>query len=383
MIFKVNVFYFDNAATTRVKDGVLKEMIPFFSVEYGNPSSIYGLGREAKRAVELARQRVANLIGANKNEIYFTSGGSESDNLALKGIAFALKGRGNHIITSKIEHPAILESCKYLEKFGFIITYLNVDSEGKIMLDELSQAINDKTILISIMFANNEIGTIQDVRKISKIVHSNNVIFHTDAVQAVGNVEIDVEGLGIDMLSVSSHKIYGPKGVGALYVRKGIDFEKIINGGHQEKDQRAGTENVAGIVGFGKACELARVYLNEHINKIKSLRDYFFTEVKKNIKGIKINGSFHDRLPGNANISFQGINGMDLLLELDNKGICVSSGSACSSGSGEPSRVLTTIGLKNDLAKGTLRVSLGEFNTKEEVDYLVKCLSETVNMLRK
>lgn len=375
-------FYFDNAATTRIKDEALKEMIPFFCFEYGNPSSIYRLGREAKRAVELARERVANLIGANKNEIYFTGGGSESDNLALKGVAFALKEKGNHIITSKIEHPAILESCKYLEKFGFNVTYLNVDSEGKIMLDELSQAIRDKTILISIMFANNEIGTIQNIKKISTIAHSKNIIFHTDAVQAIGNVKIDVEEMGIDMLSMSSHKIYGPKGVGALYVRKGVEFEKIIDGGHQEKDKRAGTENVAGIVGFGKACELARVGLNGHIDKIKKLRDYFFDEVKINIDGIKINGSLEDRLPGNANISFEGINGMDLILELDNRGICASSGSACSSGSGAPSHVLTAIGLDSNLARGALRISLGEFNTKEDVDYLVRCLRETVNGLR-
>lgn len=379
----MSFFYFDNAATTRVKDDVLKEMMPFFSVEYGNPSSIYALGREARRAVDMSRQRVASLIGAEKKEIYFTSGGSESDNLALKGIAIALKDRGNHIITSKIEHPAILESCKYLEKFGFEVTYLNVDSEGKIMFNELIQSISDKTILISVMFANNEIGTIQEVKKISKIAHSKNIIFHTDAVQAIGNVKIDVNEIGIDMLSMSSHKIYGPKGVGALYVRKEIDFEKIINGGHQEKDKRAGTENVAGIVGFGKACELARFDLEDHIDKIQKLRDYYLDEVKNNIDEIKINGSLDNRLPGNANISFEGINGMDLILELDNKGICASSGSACSSGSGAPSHVLTAIGLDKQLAKSALRVSLGEFNTKEDVDYLVKCLRESISLLRK
>lgn len=382
MILKMNYLYFDNAATTRVKDEVFKEMVPFFCAEYGNPSSIYGLGRKAKRAIELARQRVANLIEANKNDIYFTGGGTESDNLALKGVAFALKEKGNHIITSKIEHPAVLESCKFFEKYGFNVTYLNVNSEGRVKIDELIESINDKTILISVMFANNEIGTIQDIAEIGKIAHTKNIIFHTDAVQAAGNVKINVDKMGIDMLSMSSHKIYGPKGVGALYVRKGIDFEKIINGGHQEKDKRAGTENVAGIVGFGKACELARVGLNEHIYKIQNLRDYFFSEVKNRINGIKINGSLEDRLPGNANISFQGINGMDLLLELDNKGICASSGSACSSGSGKPSHVLTAIGLKNELARGALRVSVGEFNTKEDVDYLVKCLCETINGLR-
>ncbi len=253
---------------------------------------------------------------------------------------------------------------------------------GKINLEELAQAITDKTILISIMFANNEIGTIQEVEKISKIAHLNNIIFHTDAVQAAGNVKIDVRNLGIDMLSMSSHKIYGPKGVGALYVRKGINFEKFINGGHQEKNKRAGTENVAGIVGFGKACELASKCLDAHIDYIQHLRDYYISNVIKRIDRIKINGTMQSRLPGNANISFEQINGGDLLLELDNKGICASSGSACTSGSSEPSHVLTAIGLKSDLAAGALRVSFGEFNTKEEVDYLINCLIQSVNKLR-
>ena len=248
-------YYFDNAATTKIKDEVLKEMLPYLSIEYGNPSSLYSIGRRAKKAIDTSREKVANLIGADKNEIYFTAGGSESDNIALKGVAYANKDRGNHIITSKIEHPAILDYCKMLERQGLEITYLNVDNMGNVNLEELKQAITDNTVLVSIMFANNEIGTIQKIEEISKIAHSKNIIFHTDAVQAVGNVRIDVKKMGIDMLSMSSHKINGPKGVGALYVRKQIDFDKIINGGHQEKNKRAGTENVGGIAGFGKACE--------------------------------------------------------------------------------------------------------------------------------
>ena len=261
--------YFDNAATTRVKIEVLKEMIPYFSEEYGNPSSIYQIGRKAKRAVDFARERVANLINSDKSEIYFTGCGSESDNTALKGIAYKNRSKGNHIITSKIEHPAILDSCKMLEKQGFEITYLNVDKNGFVNLAELENSITDKTILISIMFANNEIGTIEPIEQIAKIAKKRNIIFHTDAVQAVGNVHIDVEKMGIDMLSMSGHKIYGPKGIGVLYVRSGVEFEKFMNGGHQEKNKRAGTENLAGIVGIGKACELAKMNMEEHIKQIQ------------------------------------------------------------------------------------------------------------------
>lgn len=380
--FIVETFYFDNAATTKVKEEVLKEMMPYFSLEYGNPSSLYSIGRRAKRAIEEARVKVAKLIGADKNEIYFTGCGSESDNTALKGIAYNKKEQGNHIITTKIEHPAILDSCKMLEKQGFEITYLNVDSNGLINLEELEMAITEKTILISIMFANNEIGTIQEIEKIAKIAKSKGIIFHTDAVQAVGNVPIDVKKLGIDMLSMSAHKIYGPKGVGALYVRCGINFEKFMNGGHQEKNKRSGTENVVGIVGFGKACELSDKNLTIHINHLKKLRDYYFSEVSKKITKIKINGSMDNRLPGNANISFEGVNGQDLLLELDSKGICASSGSACTSKIAAPSHVLTAIGLESNLVNSALRVTFGEFNTKEEVDYLVNSLSVSVDKLR-
>ncbi len=376
-------FYFDNAATTRVRPEVLKEMIPYFSEEYGNPSSIYHIGRRAKRTIENAREKVANLINAEKNEIYFTGCGSESDNTALKGIAYAKKTQGNHIITTKIEHPAILDSCATLEKQGFKVTYLNVNKDGIVNLQELENAITDKTILISVMFANNEIGTIQPIRQIANIAKKNNIIFHTDAVQAVGNVFIDVKKMGIDMLSMSGHKIYGPKGIGALYVRKGIEFEKFLNGGHQERNKRAGTENLTGIVGLGKACEFSQKNLNEHINHLTTLRDYYISQVKKNIKDIRINGSMEHRLPGNSNISFKGIDGTALLLELDKKGICASSGSACTSGDSNPSHVLTSIGLPKEFTSCALRVTFGEFNSKWEIDYLVKNLKEIVERLRK
>ena len=313
------IIYFDNAATTKVKKEVLDVMMPYFDTEYGNPSSIYKLGRSAKRAIEDARKEVADLIGADKGEIYFTSSGSESDNTALKGIANKYKDKGKHIITSKIEHPAILDSCAELERQGYEITYLNVDKSGRIIIDELKDSIRDDTILISIMYANNEIGTIQPIREISKIAKEKKIIFHTDAVQAVGNEYIDVKKMGIDMLSLSGHKIYGPKGVGALYVKKGIEFTKFINGGHQEKDKRAGTENTTGIIGLGKACELARNGLDTHIKKMQQLRDYYIAQVQEKIADIKINGSLSNRLPGNSNISFSGIDGSALLLELDKK----------------------------------------------------------------
>lgn len=378
----MDTYYFDNGATTKVKQEVLDEMIPYFSEEYGNPSSIYSLARNAKKGIEEAREKVANLIGAKKNEIYFVGCGSEADNTALKGIAYSKRNKGNHIITTKIEHPAILDSCKFLEKQGFEITYLNVDDKGFINLDELRKTIKKETILISVMFANNEIGTIEPIEEIAQIAKDNDIIFHTDAVQAVGNVKINVQEMKIDMLSLSGHKIYGPKGVGALYVREGIDFEKFINGGHQEKNKRAGTENTAGIIGLGKAAELAKTNLETHIQNMKNLRDYYIEEVQKNIANIKINGPLNARLPGNSNISFLGINANDLLLELDNVGICASSGSACTSNDPTPSHVLTAIGLNSDEIKGALRITLGEFNTKEEIDYLVQNLKEAVQKLR-
>ena len=377
------VIYFDNAATTKVKDEVFKEMVPQLTQEYGNPSSIYNIGRKAKKAIEEAREKVAKLIGADKNDIYFTSCGSESDNTALKGIAYSNKNKGNHIITSKIEHHAMLESCKQLETQGFEVTYLNVNKEGIVDLEELRKAINENTILISIMFANNEIGTIQPIEEIAKIAQEKNIIFHTDAVQAVGNVPINVKDMGIDMLSLSGHKIYGPKGVGALYVKKGIEFTKFMNGGHQEKNKRAGTENVASIVGLGKACELSGIGMKQHIKHLKELRDYYNKEVQDKIKGTKINGTMEKRLPGNSNISFKGIDAGGLLLELDKKGICASSGSACTSGNAEPSHVLTAIGLEPEYIQGALRITIGEFNTKAQIDYLVENLIEDVNKLRK
>lgn len=298
----MDTYYFDNGATTKVKEEVLNEMIPFFSEEYGNPSSVYHLARNAKKAVEEAREKVANLIGAKKNEIYFVGSGSEADNTALKGIAYKNKKYKNHIITSKIEHHAVLESCQFLESQGFEVTYLNVDEKGFINLNELRQAITDKTALISIMFANNEIGTIEPIEEIAEIAKQRGIIFHTDAVQAVGNTKIDVGKMKIDMLSLSGHKIYGPKGIGALYVKENIQFEKFINGGHQERDKRAGTENTAGIVGLGKACQLANNDIENHIKKMKLFRNYYIDEVSKKISNIRINGAINARLPGNSNI---------------------------------------------------------------------------------
>lgn len=370
----MRIRYFDNAATTKVKEEVLIEMFPYFMESYGNPSSMYSLGRRNKRAIEEARSKVASLIGCNTHEIYFTSGGSESDNMAIKGFAYANKEKGNHIITSKIEHHAVLETCQNLEKQGFEVTYLNVDQDGKIDLEQLINSITDKTILISVMFANNEIGTIQDIEEISKIAKNKNIIFHTDAVQAVGNVPIDVKKLNIDMLSLSSHKIYGPKGIGALYIKDGIHLDKFINGGHQERNFRAGTENVSGMVGLGEACKIADRELINHIDYLKSLRDYYISRLKDEVNDIKINGSLIDRLPGNINVSFKDIDASIMLIKLDEFGICASAGSACNTGSEEPSHVLTAIGLEPCYANGALRITFGDDNTKEDVDYLIDCI---------
>ena len=374
--------YFDNAATTKLDDEVLKEMLPYLKDNYGNPSSIYNLGREARKAIEDSREKIAKVLNCKANEIYFTAGGSESDNTAIKGIAKANKKRGNHIITSKIEHPAVLETCKQLEKEGFEITYISVDEKGIVDLEELKKSIKPTTILITIMFANNEIGTIQPIEEIGKIAKGNNIYFHTDSVQAFGSIKIDVQKLNIDSLSLSGHKFYGPKGVGALYVKTGVPFEKFISGGHQERNKRAGTENVAGIVGIGKAIELAYENLDEYNKKIKELRDYYVKQVEEKIPYIKINGDMEKRLPGNSNISFRFIEGEGLLLNLDLKGICASSGSACTSGSLDPSHVLLAIGLPHEIAHGSLRVSIGKYNTKEEIDYLIENLMEIVTRLR-
>lgn len=378
----MKVRYFDNSATTKVRKEVLDKMFPYYMLEYGNPSSLYKLGRTARVAVEKARRNVANLINCDKNEIYFTSGGTESDNTALKGIMNLDKNIGKHLITTKIEHPAILNTCRRLEENGFKVTYLNVDKDGIVNIEELNNSITEETVLISIMFANNEIGSIQPIEEIGKIAKKRGIIFHTDAVQACGNIDIDVKKLNIDMLSLSGHKMGAPKGIGTLYVKKNIEFKNLIEGGHQEKDKRAGTENVPGIVGLGEACRLAKNDMENHINKLKTLRDYYFQKIKKNISDVKINGSIEYRLPGNANTSFKGINGGELLMKLDEKGICASAGSACSSGSSMPSHVLTAIGLKNEYLEGTLRVTFGDENTKEDVDYLVKSLVEIIHNIK-
>lgn len=375
----MEIRYFDHAATTPVREEVIKEMLPYFNLEYGNPSTMYTLGRNAKKAMNQARKQIAKAINSETREIYFTSCGSESDNLAIKGFAYANKEKGNHIITTKIEHHAVLDTCKTLEKQGFEVTYLNVNSNGLINLQELVNSITNKTILISVMFANNEIGTIEPIEEIGKIANKNNIVFHTDAVQAIGNVRIDVKKLNIDMLSLSGHKFYAPKGVGALYVKNGIEFQKLQDGGEQEENKRAGTENVAQIVGMGKAIESIYDEFDEYNKKLKNLRNLFFKEVQQRIPEIKINGDLEKRLPGNANISFKNISGGELLFKLDEKGICASAGSACSTSNPMLSHVLTAIGLESNLAENTLRISFGKENTEEDVIYLINCLENIVN----
>lgn len=372
------LIYFDHGATTKVDDRVLNKMLPYFSINYGNPSSAYFLGRRNKRIIEESRNIVADCIGASSKEIYFTSCGSESDNLALKGIAYANENKGKHIITSKIEHPAILNTCKTLEKQGFEVTYLNVDNRGFVKLDELENSIRKDTILISIMFANNEIGTIQLIEKIAKIAKLNNIYFHTDAVQAVGNIRINVKELGIDLLSMSAHKFYGPKGMGALYVKNGVKFDRIQDGGHQEKGKRSGTENVPGIVGLAEAIRISYKEFEYNNKKILNLRNYFIERLKQIDSRIKINGDLEKRLPGNINASFPNTDGQQLLLTLDEYGICASAGSACSTGSSVPSHVLTSIGLSKEEISGTLRFTLGKENTKQEIDYVINVLKDII-----
>ena len=370
------IYYFDHSATTAVDEEVLREMIPYFSVSYGNPSSAYSIGRKNKMVIECARNQVAKVLNAKPREIYFTGCGSESDNLALKGIVKACKKEKKHIITSKIEHHAILNSCKTLESKGVDVTYLNVDNKGRISLEELENSIRPETILISIMTANNEIGTIEPLKEIGSIARKHNVIFHTDAVQGIGNIKIDVDDMNIDMLSMSAHKFYGPKGVGALYVREGTKIDEIQDGGHQEKGKRAGTENVAGIVGMGRAIELAYKNIDGYNEKLLSLREYCENKLKNNFKNIRFNGDLNNKLAGNISVSFIGQESSEILLELDEYGICVSAGSACNTGSLNPSHVLTAIGLNNEEATGTIRISLGKENTKEEIDYLVEKLKD-------
>lgn len=375
--------YLDNAATTKMDNRVYEEMLPYLKEKYGNPSSTYKIGRDNKKIIENARKEVALNLNANPSEIYFTSGGSESDNMALKGIALSNIDKGKHIITSKIEHPAVLDTCKELEREGFEISYIGVDENGIVNLKELEDTIRKDTILISIMFANNEIGTIQPIDEIGQIAKKYNILFHTDSVQAIGNVKIDVQNMNIDSLSLSAHKFYGPKGIGILYLRDGVKFRKYLNGGHQERNKRAGTENVSAIVGMGKALELAYHSMEEHNSKIKELRDYYEQRVKEEIDNIKINGNIENRLPGNSNISFENADGEGILLNLDMQGVCASSGSACTSGSLNPSHVLLAIGVEQELAKNSLRISIGKYNTKEEVDYLVDNLKQIIDRMRK
>lgn len=376
----MKIIYCDHSATTKVKKEVLNEMIPYYMNQYGNASSLYSVGRDAKYAITQARRRVARAINASAQEIYFTSCGSESDNLALKGFCHANKQKGKHIITSKIEHPAILQTCLALEKEGFEVIYLDVDKNGFVDINQLTNAIRKDTILVSIMTANNEIGTIEDIKAIGSICKNNNIIFHTDSVQAIGNVKIDVQEMNIDMLSMSAHKFYGPKGVGALYVREGIEFDRIQDGGHQERDKRSGTENVAGIAGLGKAIELASNNFDDYTKKLTTIRDYFIDKAIKEFgkENVRINGDLNKRLPGHVSISFKGKDSNLILLELDKKGICASGGSACCSSSATPSHVLQAIKLERKWAEGTIRLTFGDDNTKEDVDYIIESLKEII-----
>lgn len=376
------LIYMDNAATTAVKPEVLDAMLPYLKEGYGNPSSIYTLGQKAKEAVEEARGKVAKALNADQDEIFFTGGGSESDNWVLKGIADAYKNKGNHIITSKIEHHAILHTAEYLEKHGYEVTYLDVDENGLVDPADLERAITDQTILISIMFANNEIGTIEPIKELAEIAHKHDILFHTDAVQAVGHVPIDVKEMKIDMLSLSGHKIHAPKGIGALYLKKGIRLPNLIHGGAQEKTRRAGTENVPGIVALGKAIELATENIEEKGAKTAKLRDYMIEQIENRIPYARLNGHRTKRLPGNINFSFEFIEGEGILLFLDLAGIAASSGSACTSASLDPSHVLLAIGLPHEIAHGSLRLTIDEETTKEEADYVVDELEKIVQRLR-
>ena len=376
------MIYLDNAATTRTAPEVVEAMLPYFSELYGNASTVYEFGAKSKEAVTAARETIANAIGAKDNEIYFTAGGSESDNWALKATAEAYKDKGQHIITSKIEHHAILHTCEWLEKNGFEVTYLDVDEFGVVKLDELKKAIRPDTILISIMCANNEIGTIEPVAEIGKIAREHGILFHTDAVQAFGQLPINVDELNIDMLSSSGHKLNGPKGIGFLYIRKGVKIRSFLHGGAQERKRRAGTENVPGIVGFGKAAELALAAMEERTAKERKLRDHLMERVLKEIPFTRVNGDRTNRLPNNVNLCFQFVEGESLLIMLDMKGICGSSGSACTSGSLDPSHVLLAIGLPHEIAHGSLRLTLGEDTTLEDIDYTVDAIKEIVTQLR-
>ncbi|MBQ2931940.1 MAG: cysteine desulfurase NifS [Clostridia bacterium] len=374
--------YVDHSATTPMKKCVLDAMLPYFTEDFGNASTVYAEGREAKKAINLAREQVAKAIGATSDEIYFTGSGTEADNWAIRGIALANKNKGNHIITSSVEHHAVLHTCAELEKQGFEVTYLPVDEFGMVSAKSVEEAITDKTVLITIMTANNEIGTIMPIEEIGKVAKKNNIVFHTDAVQAIGMMEIDVEKMGIDLLSLTGHKFYGPKGSGALYVRKGTKIAPILTGGAQERNKRAGTENIPCIVGLGKAIELATEDISGHTEKLRLMRDRFIKRVLDEIPYSRLNGHPTERIAGSANISFEFIEGESLLLMLDMKGISASSGSACTSGSLDPSHVLLAIGLKHETAHGSLRVSFGDSNTLEDADRIVDELKVIVARLR-
>jgi len=376
------IIYMDHSATTYVKQDVLDAMIPYHAGHFGNPSSIYSIARDSKKAIDTARAQVATALGAEPDEIYFTSCGSESDNWAIKGIAYANRKKGNHIITSKIEHHAVIHPCEYLEKEGFVVTYLPVDKYGLVDPAELERAITDKTILVTIMYANNEIGTIEPIAELGAIARKHKIPFHTDAVQAIGHVPIDVKAQNIDLLSLSAHKFYGPKGVGVLYIKKGVKIDNLIHGGGQERRRRAGTENIAGIVGLGKAIELATADIEGHNQKIRALRDRLLKGILAKIPHAHLNGHPEKRLPGNINISFEFIEGESMLLWLDDEGICASTGSACTSGSLEPSHVLLATGLPVEISHGSLRLTLGDVNTDADVDFVLEVLPKVVTRLR-
>lgn len=376
------LIYLDNAATTKTAPEVIEAMLPYFTENYGNPSSVYSFAAKNKEEITKKRESIAHALGAETNEIYFTAGGSESDNWALKATAEAYKDKGNHIITTKIEHHAILHTCEYLESRGFEVTYLDVDEDGVVKLEDLKAAIRPTTILISVMFANNEIGTIQPIQEIGEIAHEHGILFHTDAVQAFGQVPIHVDEFHIDMLSASGHKLNGPKGIGFLYIRKGLKLRSFVHGGAQERKRRAGTENVPGIIGLGTAVERAVRTMDERMTKETELRNYLIKRVLDEIPYCRLNGHRTKRLPNNANFSFQFIEGESLLIMLDMKGICASSGSACTSGSLDPSHVLLAIGLPHEIAHGSLRLTLSEETTKEDIDYVVDNLKEIIARLR-
>lgn len=376
------MIYLDNAATTKVADSVVDAMLPYFKEYYGNASSIYQLGAKSKEALDESREYIAGTLGAKTNEIYFTAGGSESDNWAIKATADAYARKGKHIITSAIEHHAVLHTCEYLEKHGYEVTYVGVDENGVIKLDELKAAIRPDTILISVMFANNEIGTIQPIKEIGEIAKEHDILFHTDAVQAYAQVPINVDEMHIDMLSASGHKLNGPKGIGFLYIRKGIKIRSFVHGGQQERGRRAGTENIPGIVGLAAAVKRSFSMLEEKMKKEIELRDYLISRIEAEIPYCRLNGDRKKRLPNNVNFSFQFIEGESMLILLDSKGIAASSGSACTSGSLDPSHVLLAIGLPHEIAHGSLRLTLSEENTKEEMDYVVEQLTAILERLR-